>query len=79
MNALRNELPRIAVDEVEAARAIGMSIHFLRKDRRTKRIIPFFKIGDCVRYDLARVREALIAAEEGGVTKGSRVRGGRKA
>ena len=61
-----NETPRIAVDEVEAAKAIGMSVHFLRKDRRDKRLIPFYRIGDCVRYDLGRVREALAALEEGG-------------
>lgn len=43
-----------------------MSIHFLRKDRRTKRLIPFHRIGDCVRHGLARVREAPAAAEEVG-------------
>lgn len=57
----------IAVDEATAAMAIGMSIHFLRNDRRTKRLIPFYRIGDCIRYDLARVREALAAMEEGAV------------
>ncbi len=61
-----NETPRIAIDETEAAAAIGMSVHFLRKDRRTKRLIPFYRIGDCVRYDIGRIREALAAIEEGG-------------
>jgi hypothetical protein len=66
-------IPRIAVDETEAAKAIGMSVHFLRKDRRTKRLIPFFRIGDCIRYDLGRVREALAAVEEGGTRPKPRV------
>ena len=58
---------RIVVCETEAARAIGMSVHFLRKDRRGKRLIPFYRIGDRVLYDLERVRQALLALEEGGV------------
>lgn len=56
----------IVVTEIEAAQAIGMSVGYLRKDRREKRIIPFIKIGDCVRYDLLRVTEAVAALEEGG-------------
>ncbi len=56
----------IAVGEVEAAKAIGMSVFFLRKDRRTKRVIPYLKIGDRVVYCLDRVRAALLAMEEGG-------------
>ena len=74
MNTPRNEPSKIAVDETEAARAIGMSVHFLRKDRRTKRTIPFYRIGDCIRYDLERVREALVAAEEGGTSRKPRAR-----
>ncbi len=61
-----NQLPRIAVDEKQIAAAIGMSVGFLRKDRQTKRQIPFYRIGGCIRYDLNRVREALAAVEEGG-------------
>jgi hypothetical protein len=56
----------IAVDEHTAARALGLSVFFLRKDRRTVRRLPFYKIGACVRYDLGRCREALAALEEGG-------------
>jgi hypothetical protein len=65
---------RIAVDEKQCAEAIRMSVHFLRKDRMGKRIIPFYRIGDCIRYDLGRVREALIAAEEGGVKPKARAK-----
>ena len=61
-----NQIPRLTVDEAEAAQAIGLSIHFLRKDRRTKRLIPFYRIGDRVLYNLERVQEALAAFEEGG-------------
>lgn len=57
----------IAVDEITAAKMIGMSVHWLRKDRRGIRLIPFYKIGDSVRYDMNRLREALLMLEEGGV------------
>lgn len=66
------EIPRLAVDETEAAKAIGLSVHFLRKDRRTKKLIPFYRIGDRVLYNLDRVREALNALEEGGTRAGKR-------
>ena len=57
----------IAVDEYAIAAAIGMSVHWLRKDRRGKRVVPFFRIGGAIRYDHQRVREALVAkCEEGG-------------
>ena len=57
---------RIAMNEVEAAQALGMSIHFLRKDRITKRIIPFYKLGDRVLYSPERIKQALAGLEEGG-------------
>lgn len=69
----------LAVDENTLASAIGMSVHFLRKDRRTKRILPFYRIGDCIRYDLGRVREALAAVEEGGTHIKPRTRAPRSA
>ena len=75
-NPLTENIP-IAVNEQQLAKAIGMSVHFLRKDRQGKRIIPFYRIGDCIRYDLTRVREALASREEGGAAKQkSRTAGG---
>lgn len=59
-------LPIIAITEYQLAQCIGMSVHWLRKDRRGKRLLPFYKLGDAVRYDLERVRQALRATEEGG-------------
>jgi len=56
----------LAVDEKAIAEAIGMSLPWVRKDRRTKRILPFYRIGKSIRYDLGRVREALALREEGG-------------
>ncbi len=56
----------IAVDETACAAAIGMSVAWLRKDRRGARLVPFYRLGGSVRYNLARVREALGAVEEGG-------------
>lgn len=58
--------PAIAVGEREAANALGLSVHTLRKDRQNARLFPFYKIGRSVRYDLVRVREALAARELGG-------------
>lgn len=62
----------IAVDEQTCASAIGMSIHWLRKDRRGARLVPFYRLGDRVLYDLTRVREALAATEEGGTPRARR-------
>lgn len=64
----------IAVDETQLAKAIGMSVHFLRKDRRDKRQIPFYRVGGSIRYNLDRVRQALAACEEGGVQLKPRTR-----
>lgn len=66
MRTENNPTAPFAVDEHEAARALGLSVHTLRKDRINARRIPFYKIGGTIRYDLARVREALAAYEQGG-------------
>ena len=68
-----------AVDEVQLANAIGMSVHFLRKDRRGKRQIPFYRVGGSIRYNLDRVRQALLACEEGGIEVRPRKRDASKA
>lgn len=54
------------VDEIAAAQALGMSVAWLRKDRYGKRIVPFFRLGGRVRYDLERIRDSFAAREEGG-------------
>ncbi len=59
----------VVVDEHVAAEALGVSVSWLRKDRYGKRVIPHCKMGGFVKYDLGRVREALIEVERGG-TKG---------
>jgi hypothetical protein len=69
----------IAISESEAAQALGVSVHFLRKDRQTKRLLPFYKLGGAVRYNLERVREALAAVEEGGTLLKARARAPRSA
>lgn len=56
----------LTVDEHEAARQIGLSVHTLRKDRQRDRRFPFYKIGTKVRYDLTRLRDALASLEQGG-------------
>jgi hypothetical protein len=53
-------------DDNTAAAALGLSVHWLRKDRRKSRIIPFVQIGTAVRYDLEKVRAALQKMERGG-------------
>jgi hypothetical protein len=59
---------KLLVDEFEAANLLSLSVHFLRKDRRGKRIIPFVKLGARVLYDPDRVRSALCGLEEGGTS-----------
>ena len=63
---LTSATPTRALDEKQIADLLGMSLAWVRKDRRTNRRIPFFKLGDSVRYDWERVRQALLAREEGG-------------
>lgn len=55
--------------DAELAPLIGLSKDFLRKDRRTHRVIPFIRVKGRILYDLGRVREALLALEEGGQPK----------
>ena len=57
----------ILIDEIAAAEALGVSVHFLRKDRRTKRIIPFVKLGDAVRYSPQALVVAMASLSRGGV------------
>jgi hypothetical protein len=62
-----------AVADKEIAAMIGMSLAWVRKDRATKCILPFFYIGDCVRYDVATVRKSMLDRMQGGtVNKGKR-------
>jgi hypothetical protein len=56
----------IAVDEQQCADAIGLSVHFLRKDRHGKRLIPYYRVGNRILYSLDRVQAALNQLEEGG-------------
>jgi hypothetical protein len=58
--------PSIIVDEHACAASLGLSVGWLRADRLGKRIIPFYKIGGAVRYNLRRVEQALAAVEYGG-------------
>lgn len=62
----------IAVDEHVVAAALGLSVHWVRKDRIGKRLVPFYRIGGAIRYNLDRVREALAAVEEGGAGRKGR-------
>ncbi len=61
------EKTKIALTDKQLAEAINMSLSFVRKDRITKRIIPFFRLGDSIRYDVQTVRKALLSRMEGGV------------
>jgi hypothetical protein len=59
----------LTLDEHGASRALGVSVHFLRKDRRTKREVPFFRIGDRVLYSYERLQAMVRARVEGGVPR----------
>lgn len=71
-------IAHVVLDEKGIAEALGISVSFVRKDRGGKRILPFFRIGDLIRYDLGRVRAALLANEEGGRQKATRRRSAEK-
>lgn len=68
---------RLGIDEHEAARLLGLSVHTLRKDRVGERRIPFYRIGRSVRYNTQRLQETLTALEVGGAPtpRASRRRG----
>lgn len=57
---------RLGIDEHEAARLLGLSVHTLRKDRVGERRIPFYRIGRSVRYNTHRLQETLTSLEVGG-------------
>ena len=59
------------VDERVAAAALGMSLEWIRKDRRGARIVPFYKIGSACRYSLDRCYAALAQLEHGGPKAGA--------
>lgn len=58
--------PMLAFDERQCAHALNMSVAWLRKDRRGKRLIPFYRLGGRILYSPVRVQAALDALEEGG-------------
>lgn len=64
----------LAVNEQQCAEAIGMSVAWLRKDRRSKRLIPYYRLGGRILYSPERVQAALADLEEGGQPR----RAGRK-
>lgn len=55
-----------AVDDNTIARALGCSVAYVRKDRRTAKVIPFFRMGGLIRYDIDVVRAKMNASSEGG-------------
>ncbi|MBK1714644.1 hypothetical protein CKO43_17900 [Rubrivivax gelatinosus] len=59
-------LEPLLVDEHTLAAAIGMSVAWLRADRRGKRLVPVVRLGSAVRYSPSAVRAALAARQEGG-------------
>ena len=54
------------VTDKTLAKILNLSVPYIRKDRLTKRILPFFAIGRSIRYDVATVRASLLARSEGG-------------
>ena len=53
-------------DEQQTAAFLGLSVSFLREDRRGDRVIPFIRIGaKTVRYNIPDVMHALKAVTEG--------------
>ena len=56
----------LALNEKDVAARLKVSLSWLQRDRRTKKVIPFYRIGGNIRYSPERVAEALAKLEEGG-------------
>lgn len=69
------ELKRRGVSTAVIAEMYDLSQAYLKKDRMTKRHIPFFKVGTLVRYDPDRVHAVLLANEQGGPLQAASKRG----
>jgi len=69
-------MERLTLDDAGAAALLGVSIAFLRKDRITKRCVPFTRVGGRVLYNPDSRRAMLAANEVGGpeVTKTPRAK-----
>ncbi|MEW5880135.1 MAG: excisionase [Pseudomonadota bacterium] len=57
---------RRRVDAQGVADYLGMSRSFVEKDRTTRKILPFIRIGRKVIYDLDLIDQALTAYAQGG-------------
>lgn len=57
----------IILDEEGVAKFLDVSLGWVRKDRRTTRYLPFYRMCGHIRYNVHRVLESLAAVEEGGV------------
>jgi hypothetical protein len=64
-----DDAPRQTLCEAKMARLMDVSPSWLAHDRCGARKIPFYRIGGLVRYEPARVFEALAQMEEGGTPK----------
>ena len=55
------------VDRKAAAKALGLSVDWLDRDRRGNKTLPFYRLpSGAVRYSLERCGQALQAHEQGG-------------
>jgi hypothetical protein len=63
---MESQVSKLIVDDKSIASLIGMSLPWVRKDRRTKRILPFFRVGRAIRYDVPTVRKTFLSRMEGG-------------
>lgn len=66
---------RLALNEVEMAAALGVSVSWLQHDRCHRRLVPFYRLGGNIRYNPHRVTDALSLMEEGGTRAMKRVEG----
>lgn len=58
--------PRQLVDARTCAAFLGKSAEWVRKDRQSKKTIPFVRVAGSIRYDMERVMAVVMATEEGG-------------
>jgi hypothetical protein len=70
MSSLNQTTPHASsfgLTDKQISELMGMSLSWVRKDRITKRLIPFYRLGDAIRYDPETVRGAMLRNMEGGI------------
>lgn len=61
---------RIFLNTEGAAQVLGQTVRWLEADRIGKQLVPFYKIGGAVKYELRELHEFLESCKRGGAGSG---------